>query len=206
MCSLLGKESLPAERSPQQNRNMELLGEHRNFGMHTHMRTRLHGEYTRVNTCTSISEKGEARQKKAMRSAQMHTCQWQCSEVSNGIMSLLSTSQLSCLWCLTSILPPNFKILITHRTQEKAIQSSTHREQQKQFNYGYAPASIFKSNVWSSCLLRLLFGGTRRNLAIAQYLFCWCKWVWWHYISPDRTHVFCGNLKSMIREVKLFNY
>lgn len=75
MCSLLGKEPLPAVGSPQQNRNMELLGEHRNIGMHTHMRTRFRRDYTRVNTCTSISEKGEARQKKNTRPAQMRTCQ-----------------------------------------------------------------------------------------------------------------------------------
>lgn len=61
MCSLLGKESLPAGRSMQQNRNKELLGEHRNIGMHAHMRTHFHREDTMTNICTSTLEKGEAR-------------------------------------------------------------------------------------------------------------------------------------------------
>lgn len=64
MCSLLGKESLPAGRSMQQNRNMELLGEHRNIGMRAHMRTHFHREDAMTNICISILEKGEARQKK----------------------------------------------------------------------------------------------------------------------------------------------
>lgn len=64
MRSLLGKESLPAEGSPQQNRDTELPGEHRNTGVSTHMRTRFHPDYTGVNTCPSTSEKREARQKK----------------------------------------------------------------------------------------------------------------------------------------------
>lgn len=49
MCSLLGKESLPAGRSMQQNRNMELLGEHKNIGMHAHMRTHFHREDAMTN-------------------------------------------------------------------------------------------------------------------------------------------------------------
>lgn len=72
MCSLLGKESLPAERSPQQTRNTELLGEHKPWYVHTHAHT--FAEYTEESTCTSSAEKGEAMQKNT-RSAQMFTCQ-----------------------------------------------------------------------------------------------------------------------------------
>lgn len=92
MCSLLGKESLPAERSMQQNRNMELLGEHRNLGMRAHMRTRFHREGTMVNTPISISEEGEARHKNRKVCPDAYLSATEHSEARNVIMSLLCPS------------------------------------------------------------------------------------------------------------------
>lgn len=105
MCSLLGKESLPAEGSPQQNKTMELLGNTETL-VCAHTCAHASAEYTRVK---HLHSHFRARQgKKYKICPNMHLPVTAFRGLSWDDDTAVH-SQLSWLGCLTSILPPKLR-------------------------------------------------------------------------------------------------